>query len=307
MTCRRVEIERVQSLPQDVFHERYVSGLGRPVVITGALDDWPALSKWTFDWFKSHYGADVVHFRGLYKSTVKVMKLVDYLDYLDEPERGAKGFWFDAVANRPCVEPPLPSGALLYLAWNVFPKHPELLEDVRLSPRFVDDWLPLLPPALHEVLSSVRNYFSTGILIGPSGSSFGLHRDVLSTHAYLAQIVGHKRCLMFSPTLSTEGDHGRVNPQADFASDAPFRDAVGFECTLHPGEVLFIPSGWWHSVVGLGKTITVNYNFFNRGNFSSYMTELIREIPSVLTNLEQFPIAKKALGIAWTSRGFDGV
>ena len=70
------------------------------------------------------------------------------------------------------------------------------------------------------------------------------------------------------------------------------------------GELLFIPP-WWHHVVSLEKSITVNYNFFNRVNFGGYLTHLLKDLPAVVNGLANSPDARAALGIKWTSLGFE--
>ena len=59
-SLKTVPIERAHGLTPDVFHERYLSGGGKPVVVTDALNHWGARSKWTFDFFRSRYGSDSV-------------------------------------------------------------------------------------------------------------------------------------------------------------------------------------------------------------------------------------------------------
>jgi ribosomal protein L16 Arg81 hydroxylase len=185
-------------------------------------------------------------------------------------------------------------------------RHPELLDDVELSPKFMEDWLPLLPAALRRTLDQATRYFSAGILIGPKNAQIGLHHDFLETHAYLAQIAGRKRCVLFSPEDSAALYRGDVNVDApDFEKFPLFRNATAYECTLEPGELLFIPYRWWHHVVGLEKSITVNYNFFNHVNFGAYLTHLLRDLPAVVEGLALSPEARAALGIEWTCRGFD--
>jgi ribosomal protein L16 Arg81 hydroxylase len=170
----------------------------------------------------------------------------------------------------------------------------------------VEDWLPLLPEALREVLGRATRYFSAGVLIGPAGSVARLHTDFLHTHAYLAQIAGRKRCTLFSPEDSAFLYEGRVDPDAPNLDEFPlFRQATAFECTLEPGELLFMPWRWWHHVVALEKSITVNYNFFNRVNFTSYFNDLLKYLPSLVNGLENCPAEKATLGIDWKSRGFD--
>jgi ribosomal protein L16 Arg81 hydroxylase len=194
----------------------------------------------------------------------------------------------------------------LYLAWNVFPSHPELLDDIELSPNFVEDWLPLLPEALRRTLDQATRYFSAGLMIGTRNSQTRLHYDFLDSHAYLAQIVGTKRCWLFSPSDSAALYKGTVNLDApDFEKFPLFRNATVYECTLKPGELLFIPSRWWHHVVNLEKSLTVNYNFFNRTNFGAYVTQLLRDLPALVQGFQNFPGERAALGIQWTSRDFD--
>jgi len=304
-SLKTVPIERGHGLTADIFYERYLSGVGKPVVVTDALHHWGARSKWTFEFLKSKYGSDTVLPRAG-RGCLRLMKLADFIDYVETPQEPVKGFWIDPATRTPRAAPPVPPNGPLYLAWNIFALHPELLEDVELSPRFIDDWLPALPGPFRVVLDSLKNYFSAGILIGPPGAASRLHRDILHTHAYLAHLAGTKRCLLFPPDTSAELNDALIDlERPDFAAFPCLKDAAAFECTLQPGELLFIPSCWWHQVVSLEKTITVNYNFFNRANFAGYLTDVFRDLPAVVDGLEALPEAKRALGLRWTSKGFE--
>ena len=300
-------IERARGLTPETFMQTYLLGYGKPTILTDALDSWAAPSKWTFDFFKTCYGSDNVTPRTWSgANVVKLMKLADYLKHLDTPEAPAPGFWIDPETKHPRPAPSEASSTPLYLAWNVFGRHPELLDDIRLSPAFVEDWLPLLPQAFRKTLDDATRYFAAGLMIGPKNAQIGLHYDFLDTHAYLAQIVGKKRCVLFSPEDSDALYSGKVNvDKPDFDQFPLFRNATAYECILEPGELLFIPSHWWHHVVSLEKSITVNYNFFNRVNFGRYLTSILQSLPAVVNGLAQSPDALAALGIAWTSRGFD--
>jgi hypothetical protein len=43
------------------------------------------------------------------------------------------------------------------------------------------------------------------------------------------------------------------------------------DITLHPGELFFLPVGWWHHVRGLDVSITLTCtNFRARNDFASF-------------------------------------
>jgi hypothetical protein len=260
--------------------------------------------------FKKRYGSDSVTPRtwlgpgGM--KYLKLMRLSEYIDYLDAPDGPSPGLWVDRRTLHPSPGPTKASPYPIYLAWNVFARHPELLDDVDLSPKFVEDLLPLFPEAFRKILDGATKYFTAGVMIGPRNSQVGLHYDFLESHAYLAQIIGRKRCVLFSPTDSAALYDGNVNVDApDFDKFPLFQHATAYECTLEPGELLFLPYRWWHHVVGLEKSITVNYNFCNRVNFGGYLTHILRDLPTIVNGLEGSPDERAALGIEWTCRGFD--
>lgn len=46
---------------------------------------------------------------------------------------------------------------------------------------------------------------------------------------------------------------------SDFNIDLSRLDAPCLEATLEPGDILFLPAFWWHNVVSLDASISVNY------------------------------------------------
>ena len=49
-----------------------------------------------------------------------------------------------------------------------------------------------------------------------------------------------------------------------------FDQAEGVRFQLHPGETLFVPSGWWHTARILGPSVTVSINGLNRANSAAF-------------------------------------
>ena len=44
---------------------------------------------------------------------------------------------------------------------------------------------------------------------------------------------------------------------------------------LHPGETLFVPSGWWHTVKILSPSITISVNTANRPNWAAFVRDYV--------------------------------
>ncbi len=81
---------------------------------------------------------------------------------------------------------------------------------------------------------------------------------------FIVQVTGKKKVVLFSPedalNLYMIGDKSRVldidNP--DISQYPLFPYATRYECELYPGDVLFIPSLWFHNVVSIDFSVAVN-------------------------------------------------
>jgi hypothetical protein len=259
-----VQIDRKQSLSPEVFARDYLQGAGTPVIVTDATERWAARSKWTFEFMKTAYGADLVCPERAPDDRVgKMTKLATYIDYLDAPAEDLDGFWVDPAKGQPLRTPPDARGSLLYLVdWRAFHKHPELYDDIEPAPYFVNDWVFALNPTLRDVFERAAQRVFWEVLVGPAESLSEFHQDHHHTHAYLAQIQGRKQAFLFSPD-----DLDRT---------------TSYEGVLEAGDVLFIPADWWHRVRGLEKSITVSHNFFNAANFSAHLGGLLRRLPELV-------------------------
>jgi hypothetical protein len=99
--------------------------------------------------------------------------------------------------------------------------------------------------------------------LGPAGTVTPLHFD--DRNSLLVQIGGRKRIRLYAPHC---GEHMR---QAVTFYGAPEGSPVavpagGTTLDLQPGDALFIPVGWWHSVVALDISISLSFTDFDALN-----------------------------------------
>jgi len=297
---KTVQIDRKQNLTAEDFSRDYLQGVCEPVIVTDAIQSWPAFSKWTFDYLKESYGSDVAAATlGLHSDLWKLTKLGAYIDYLDTPANELPGFWIEPKTGKPSVPKPYDSPFYL-MGWTAF-DHPEFYHDVQPAPHCIPDWTLSLNPTLRDVLQLTCERKYWGVFIGPEGSLSKLHIDFGHTHAYLAQIQGRKQAVLFSPSDSPYLYDGQVDPERPDLERFPLYDqATAYECVIERGELLVIPADWWHCVRGLDKSITVAHSFFNAANFSQHLTELLRRLPTLVRVLDQSPGVRDELHVHWS-------
>jgi hypothetical protein len=271
--CCFPQVDRHECLSVKEFVRKYRSP-GKPVVITGVMKSWKARSTWTFDFFRDRYGStsmDVYRFdNGNYRpNRLEVMALADFID------KTLRNDWetFPYYVRDD---------------WKLFIRHRELLTDY-MVPDYFFDWFRLLPRFMRLIYPR--------IFIGPRGAITPLHHDIWGTHAWLAQLVGRKRWILFSPDQRDLLYDYQVRPdQPDLQRFPLFRKAKPLECTIGPGDMIFVPSGWHHWVISLDPTISLTHNYMGPGCFWPCLASATRErVLSRLNNLF-FPPGVKALG-----------
>jgi hypothetical protein len=307
---KRIQIERKRKvLPEDIARE-HLWGVGKPVIITDATENWPARSKWTFEFFKNVYGSDIATAWLGMSNTGKLTTLSAYINSLDAAWGELPGIWTGKDIGEDGRPPKAALGRAsspFYLyGWCAFRQHPELYDDIAPAPYFVHDLVSALSPTLRDVFESTSKKEYTAVFIGPEGSLSALHRDYWSTHAYLAQIQGRKRAILFSPKDSDFLYDGKVDPeQPDFERFPLFDYATAYDCIIEPGDTLLIPANWLHHVRGLEKSITVSRNFFNDSNLTQHIIHMLRNLPALAEGIDRSPNWRDELRIKWRLSDFS--
>jgi len=129
----------------------------------------------------------------------------------------------------------------------------DLLEDLNEMPLFDDE-------RIYKV-----HYL---IWVGPGGTHTGLHIDT-DPMSLLLQIHGKKELKLFPPQQSeyiypsSKYDYGAVLSKVDFQhidfETFPLMNLTKpMNVILQPGDALFVPSGWFHTVNSLTESISLS-------------------------------------------------
>jgi len=248
-------VDRRSGLSLREFRQEYLYPQ-RPVVITDASRGWAANRKWTFSFFGSRYGQDRVR---IYRYD----KQNEFRE--DAAEQVSFAAYIDAITTQDWSSYPY------YLRdnWRLLREHPELAGDYR-EPEYFFDWYRVLPKFLRMPYPR--------LFLGPKGAVTPLHSDIWGTHAWLSQIVGRKRWILFSPAQRDLHYGSQVRVDAPDLDKYPrYREVRPIEATIGPGDTIFVPSRWAHWVVSLDPTISLTGNYMAYGCFGIALSSTMRE------------------------------
>jgi hypothetical protein len=260
-------IERRSNLSYDDFVKEYAS-IGKPVIITDVVKNWKASAKWTLDFFREKYGSvktDGVRDRN--NGTNISMTIGDYIDYLETGETDKSLYLFD---------------------FHMF-EYPELYEDFTV-PIYCNNLLDKLPEKLFNKYGFQQYIY---LIIGRKESSVGLHIDSFCTQGWLGVIYGRKRFILIPPDQEKfvyDGEVDAFNP--DLEKFPLYANVKPVEFILNPGEIIYIPSMWWHQAENLDSTIALGFNTVNEWNLEMVLhasSEANLIIGNILGLLLEFP------------------
>jgi histone arginine demethylase JMJD6 len=300
MDSSALTIERRDQLSYGEFARKYLYPL-RPVIVTDALSSWPAMRRWTPEFFKdkfgavefSTYGAEYEHYETS-SAPVPRFSLSGYIDRV--------------VSSS--AEHPVP-----YLRNKVLADaFPSLTTDVSPLPQYMfPNWLgePFLVKHVRDVLNRGA---ALELFIGGVGSTFPvLHYDGAGTHAFLMQIYGRKEFVLYPPDqegflypMPEKENHSLVDiAHPDLTKYPSFAEAVPMKFVLEPGELLFIPSHWWHTTKMLTTSITVAVNVLNQSNWHELLKFVNRKRRNPMVSIASRVYLRGAgAWRAWRDRGW---
>lgn len=232
-------------LSKEEFLTEYLKQ-SKPVVLSGGISEWPALSRWTNEYLKTKCSIKDIYahqIKGLdsFEDNVFDWKLIKFSDYIDSLDGG------------PTQEEYYVGNKLMSLYF------PDLLADI-------------VPPPYFEPHRAVKN-FATNIWIGRGNNIAPLHYDRYQN--LLTQVRGEKEVTLYAPkdhskmavhsSRNIRYNFSRINiKNPDLTQFPSFANATAYKVHIKPGDILYIPPFWWHTVKGIGSNISVNFWWYPR-------------------------------------------
>jgi len=222
-TIKLAEIDRVSNISRQEFSDSYFTPL-RPLIIQDMAKSWPALKKWTPEFFQSQHGDKQVKLydEGFVEAGENYMSQAKFIPL--------KNF-IDAVVTT--------SQDLRMFLYNIKSEIPELVNDI-------------VYPELVDGLSKQFVF----MFFGCKGSVTQMHFDIDMSHVFHTAIFGRKTITLFPFEQGKELHRYPYTCRSyvdvhnpDFEQFPRLKEAHGYRVVLEPGETLYIPSGYWHHLV----------------------------------------------------------
>lgn len=222
-------------------------GKSKPVILTDCINQWPAMTKWN----QINYLLDACRSRVV---PIEIGKNYTHENWSQDLVKFEDFFRRQFLDDSPYAD----DKRIEYLAQhNLFNQIPALQKDIT-TPEYC---CTTNQNASDEIDVDIKAW------LGPEGTISPMHID--DKHNLLCQVFGAKRIILAAPSDSInlypfDGDMLKNTSQIDAehpdVGRFPLLQHVKFyQLTLHKGEMLYIPSKWWHFVRSLSKSFSVSF------------------------------------------------
>jgi hypothetical protein len=222
-------IDTVRSIDAKNFRKAYFK-TGKPLIIKELSKDWPAVSKWNWDYFKQMVGDKKV---GIYNNN----KSDPYTPVNVADAYTTFGEYIDMISKGPCE--------WRIFLFNLFQHAPQMAHDFSWPDHLLTGFVKRVPM----------------LFVGGQGSITHMHFDMDLSHIVHTQFGGRKRVLLFPyqekeklykkpfevmSLVDFSYYHDAEKSKIDYEKFPMIAKAKGYEAVLHPGDTLFMPGGYWH-------------------------------------------------------------
>eukprot|EP00041_Stephanoeca_diplocostata_P036646 m.1346670 g.1346670 ORF g.1346670 m.1346670 type:complete len:637 (-) comp24907_c0_seq3:2685-4595(-) len=263
--CAFDNVDRRSGLSRSEFIRDYERA-SRPVIVTDVVPQWPSFKAWNRKEMLEQCG-DVE-----FKVSGQQMTLREFFHYSEMNTDERPLYLFDSKFAKKC---------------------PEFAEGYTPPKYFDDDFFRLLASSHGDRNSREQSGALSAsrpdhrwFIIGPRRSGSSFHVDPNGTCAWSAMFAGRKKWILYPPHVlppgveidtSPEGDGGFITTTSlvdwmltyyPHIHDVP-EDERPLECVTKAGELIFVPSGWWHCVINLDESVAITHNVVTEHNLIS--------------------------------------
>lgn len=258
-------VPKIKKINHKDFLSNYMTP-AKPIILEDFVDpESPAFKKWNYEYFKKVAGDHIVNIYG---------SDLDSLDRIASKPIGQTSFaeYLDLISSSPTEH-------RLFL-FNLLSLKPELKNDILyndVTHGKILKWLPFM-------------------FFGGEGSITRNHIDIDMSHVFITQFQGIKKIWLFPWEQSDlmyklpYNFHSITNiKEPDYKEFPGLLYLDGYEAVIHPGETLYIPSGYWHYIQyeTEGYSVSVRalpFSFLEKWRGFKNMV-LIRNFDNVMRNI----------------------
>ncbi|MBN9296395.1 MAG: cupin-like domain-containing protein [Filimonas sp.] len=241
-----LSLDVVDNISAEDFKKKYYEPQ-IPVVIRNLSKEWPAYTKWNWDYLKEAAGDKTL---GIYNNTksdayTPINKADDYTTF---------GEYIDMIRTGPA--------AWRIFLFNIFSHAPHLKQDFTWPDHLLNSFVKSMPM----------------LFVGGQGSITHMHFDIDLSHILHTQFAGRKRVLLFPyeeqhklyrkpfEVLSLadfSNYYDAEKSKVDYEKFPALKTARGYDVILEPGDTLFMPGGYWHHMEYLESGFAMSLRALN--------------------------------------------
>ncbi|KAJ3554017.1 hypothetical protein NPX13_g10732 [Xylaria arbuscula] len=256
-------ISRLANLTYDEFARNWSN---TPFILTDCIQAWPVFREWSIQHLHQRFS----HIK--FRAEAVDWPFSAYYKYMSENKDESPLYLFDR--------------------WFA----DKMKIDIGLQKDSVY-WPPeCFGPDLFEVLGAERPAHRW-LIVGPERSGSTFHKDPNATSAWNAVVRGSKYWIMFPPSSQVPGvfvseDSSEVTSPLSIAEwllefHAEARKVPGcIEGVCKAGEILYVPSGWWHLVANLEDGIALTQNFVPKSHLTDVLS-FLKNKPDQVTGFKR--------------------
>lgn len=248
------EVLKKDAISYKDFIEEHVKK-GIPVIFKNASSVWKSNKMFTPEFFSKHFGSHQTQSEGITYTMDQILE----------------------ITAKSTPENPAPYPILFEIPIQM-PELMEMLQPLHMN-YAVPNWFD------YNLFPYGKFGKNIHLFIGGKGNQYSLHKDFFHTNAWITQLYGEKKFVVFpggqDEQVYVQGKNGYsqflspVNVQhPDFDKYPEYQKATPISITLQPGETIFIPNGVWHTTFSPGHNISLIFDQMNGYNYKSWKKDM---------------------------------